>query len=325
MGSARNAPQHGTAFDTPDDSVLPFSTVKSKALGRIVRLGPLLDKVLSRHAYPESVSEVLGQAIALAAMLGSTLKFEGNLIVQTKTDGPIGMLVVNFETPGRIRAHASFDRERLADAGAAAAIARKDYGALLGEGYLALTIDPGQDMERYQGIVALDGQDLAASALQYFRQSEQLPTFVRLAVARLHTRGDNGDTFQWRAGGLLVQHVTPLGGKDSEDKDDDLLLGEHDDHWCRVEYLARTLEDHEILDPTLAPERLLYRLFHEEGVRTSEARQLELFCRCSQDRIQRLFRSFKPEEIAEFRDSNGDIVVTCEFCHTTYNYQEDEH
>jgi len=318
----------GTSISVPDDSVLPFSTVKSKALGRLVRLGPLVDKVLSSHNYPESVSEVLGQAIALTAMLGTTLKFEGNLILQTKTDGPIGMLVVNFETPGRIRAHASFDAATLKSASSAAAISRNDHGALLGEGYLALTIDPGKNMERYQGIVALDGQGLGDAALQYFRQSEQLPTFIKLAVARLRTKADSKDEWRWRAGGLLIQHVTPSGGNSSKggditgNQDDDVLAGEENDDWRRVELLARTVEDHEILDPSLAPERLLYRLFHEEGVRASNPRQLETFCRCSQERIQNLFRSFKQEEINDLRNDQGDIIVTCEFCNFAYRYDE---
>ena len=317
----------GTMISVPDDSVLPFSTVKSKALGRLVRLGPLVDKVLSSHNYPESVSEVLGQAIALTAMLGTTLKFEGNLIIQTKTDGPIGMLVVNFETPGRIRAHASFDAEALKSARSAAAITRNDHGTLLGKGYLALTIDPGKNMERYQGIVALDGhQGLGDAALQYFRQSEQLPTFVRLAVARLRTKTESKDEWQWRAGGLLIQHVTPSGGNSSENenggRDDDIAAGEENDDWRRVKFLAQTVEDHEILDPSLAPERLLYRLFHEEGVRAGSPRPLETFCRCSQDRIQALFRSFNREEIDDLRNDQGDIVITCEFCNSTYHYNE---
>ncbi len=305
-----------------DDSVLPFSTVKSKTLGRLVRLGATVDHILSRHNYPDSVSEVLGEAIALAAMLGTTLKFDGDLIIQTNTDGPVGMLVVNFETPGRIRAHASFDQARLAGPRAAATGAT-DHRALLGHGFLALTIDPGRGMERYQGVVSLDGQDLAAAALQYFRQSEQLPTYVRLAVARHQVKGDGGAGRQWRAGGLLVQHVSPVGGKDHRDEEENFLLGEDDDDWRRVELLAMTVEDHEMLDPTLAPERLLYRLFHEEGVRAGQARALDVFCRCSQSRIQGLFRSFKPQEIAELRDDDGNIAVTCEFCNTTYDYRDE--
>jgi len=319
--SATN-PEPGIFLNTSDDRVLPFSTVKSRALGRIVRLGPLIDKLLSNHDYPDNVSEVLGQAVALAAMLGTTLKFDGNLIIQTKTDGPIGMLVVNFETPGRIRAYAGFDKEKIARADASAATARGDYGRLLGKGYLALTIDPGRDMERYQGIVGLNNQDLASAALQYFRQSEQLPTFIHLAVAKVQTKSACGKGWQWRAGGLLVQHVTALGGRKHETDDDDSLLGDEDDHWRRVKYLAQTIEDHEILDPTLQPERLLYRLFHEEGVRVSKARPLEAFCRCSQERIQALFHSFTQEDLADLRDNNGNIIVTCEFCNSAYYYKD---
>ncbi len=312
-------PDHASGRPAGDDAVLPFSTVQSKALGRLVRLGPLVDTIISSHDYPDVVNEVLGQAVALTAMLGTTLKFDGDLIIQTKTDGPISMLVVNFETPGRLRAHASFDDARIARADTGRPT---DYGALLGTGYLAITIDPGRGMERYQGVVALEGQDLAAAAHQYFRQSEQLPTFVRLAVARHQDRDEAGGAWQWRAGGILVQHVTPVGGNDHKDDEDDFLLGEEDDDWRRVQFLAETVEDHEILDPMLAPERLLYRLFHEEGVRASKPRALEAFCRCSQARIQALFRSFKPEEIAEFRDDNGDIIVTCEFCSTAYRFDE---
>lgn len=300
-----------------DDCVLPFSTVKSRALGRLVRLGPVVDEILSQHNYPDAVSEVLGQAVAMAAMLGTTLKFDGDLIIQTNTDGPIGMIVVNFETPGRLRAHASFDAERVAELEARNDI---DHGALLGEGYLALTIDPGRGMERYQGVVALKGQGLDAAALEYFRQSEQLPTFVRLSIARHQARSESGKSggWHWRAGGILVQHVTPVGGTEQKDDEDDFLLGEDDDNWRRVAFLAETVEDHEMLDPLLAPERLLYRLFHEEGVRASAARPLEVFCRCSQERVDNLIRSFKAEELEDLRDEAGNIIVTCEFCNTGY-------
>ena len=313
---------NGASFAHADDCVLPFSTVKSRALGRLVRLGPLVDEILSQHDYPDAVSEVLGQALAMAAMLGTTLKFDGDLIVQTNTDGAIGMMVVNFETPGRLRAHASFDADRIARFEAEGG---GDYGALLGDGYLALTIDPGRGMERYQGVVALKGQGLDAAALEYFRQSEQLPTFVRLAVARHKVRSDGSDnnSWQWRAGGILVQHVTPVGGIEQNDDQEDFLLGEDDDDWRRVAFLAETVEDHEILDPLLPPERLLYRLFHEEGVRASPARPLEVFCRCSQQRVDSLINSFKAEELDDLRDEAGNIVVTCEYCNTGYHWQSD--
>ncbi|MGI9424625.1 MAG: Hsp33 family molecular chaperone [Hyphomicrobiaceae bacterium] len=306
-----------------DDSIIPFSTVKSRALGRLVRLGPVVDRILSQHDYPLAVSEVLGQAVALTTMLGTTLKFDGNLIVQTKTDGPLGMLVVNFETPGRVRAHASFDSDQLATV---AEQNDPDHGDLLGSGYLAITIDPGKGMERYQGVVALEGRGLADAALNYFRQSEQLPTFVRLAVARYQSREIKDDRrgWMWRAGGLLVQHVAPIGGVEHNDDEADFLLGEDDDNWRRVALLAQTVEDHEMLDPLLAPEHLLYRLFHEEGVRAAEPRELQNFCRCSQKRVETMLQSFKSEELSDLRDEAGDVVVTCEFCNRSYRYSIDE-
>lgn len=325
MSRARgqDAAQSGSPPDAsvPDDSVLPFSTVKSRAMGRLVRLGSVVDEILSQHDYPERVSEALGEAVALTAMLGTTLKLDGDLIIQTNSDGPLGMLVVNFETPGRIRAHASFDEERVA---ALVGDEPHDSGALLGSGYLAITIDPGKGMDRYQGVVALEGQGLADAAHAYFRQSEQLPTYVRLAVARHRNRSTGSDAgWQWRAGGLLVQHVTPVGGAVHDDDEDDFLLGEDDDNWRRVAYLAQTVEDHEILDPTLAPERLLYRLFHEEGVRAAGARELEVFCRCSRERVANLLKSFEQAELDDLREEAGDIVVTCEFCNTAYRFADD--
>ena len=314
MASAASGDGEGASAD---DTVLPFSTVKSRALGRLVRLGAVVDQILSQHNYPDPVSEVVGEAIAMTAMLGTTLKIDGELIVQTRTDGPLGMLVVNYATPGRIRAHASFDAERVAEFRQGN---EQNKGALIGSGYMALTVDPGKGMERYQGVVALEGKGLASAALAYFKQSEQLPSFVRLAVARHRSRSSDGQArdWQWRAGGILVQHVSPVGGAQHEDDVEDFLLGEDDDNWRRVSYLAETVEHHEMLDPLLPPERLLYRLFHEEGVRAGEPRQLEVFCRCSQERVENLIRSFKPEEIEELRDDDGNIVVTCEFCSSSY-------
>ena len=164
-----------------DDLLLPFQTVRSGVRGRIVRLGPVVDTILSRHAYPEPVSHALGEALALAAMLGAALKMDGKFILQTKTDGALDFLVADYETPGKVRGYASFDK---ADPTLADAKGRGNQGALLGSGHVAMTIDPGGDMDRYQGIVALEREPLVDAAHTYFRQSEQLPTFIRLAVAR---------------------------------------------------------------------------------------------------------------------------------------------
>ena len=298
-----------------DDVVLPFRTVASGISGRIVRLGGLVDEILSRHDYPDPIAEVMGEALALTALLGSQLKFDGKLILQTKTDGPLGFFVTNFQAPGQLRGYASFDSGAVADAGGHLPT---DHGALLGKGYLALTIDPGQDMDRYQGIVALDGTPLSEAAYQYFRQSEQLPTYIRLAVAR-HRASEGG--WRWRAGGIMVQHISPEGGKPPpEDAPRDFLLGDDDDNWLRVNMLAATVEDHELIDPTLSPERLLYRLFHEQGVRLFDDLALSGYCQCSRERVESLLTTFGSEELSDMRTPDGGVAVTCEFCGTMYEF-----
>jgi molecular chaperone Hsp33 len=306
-----------------DDLVLPFRTVRSGVIGRLVRLGPAVDEILSHHSAPEPVSQTLGEAVALTAMLGTALKIDGKLTLQTKTDGLLDFLVVSYEPPGRLRAYARYDKKRV---GAGDAI---EQGELLGEGHLAITIDPGEDMERYQGIVALEGEGVGDAALSYFRQSEQLPSFIRLAVARHYTAGENGapGRWQWRAGGLMIQHLPSAGGNDpdlEEAFEVDEPDSEEDDDWERTRILASTVEDHELLDPTLAPERLLYRLFHEEGVRAFPAAAIEAYCRCSRERVAAFLKSFGAAELTDMREPDGSISVTCEFCTKTYKFAPDE-
>ncbi len=317
-----------TRLDTApaDDLVLPFRTVKSDVVGRVVRLGSLVHTILSRHAYPEPVSYALGEALALTAMLGSALKSTAKLILQTKTDGPLDFLVADFEQPGKVRGYANFDK---ADASLAGTKGRGDQGALLGAGHLAMTIDPGGGRDRYQGIVAVARAPLLAAAHEYFRQSEQLPTFIRLAVARHYgPAGDgSGRAWRWRAGGLMIQQLPREGGQRSplEGEAHDLSLeGEDDENWSRARHLAATVEDHELIDPTVTPERLLYRLFHEEGVRVVPATGLAEACRCSRERIEVYLRRFDASELAELREEDGGITVTCEFCSRTYRFAPGE-
>jgi molecular chaperone Hsp33 len=314
---------------TGDDAVLPFKTEKSGVLGHVVRLGPVVDTILSRHDYPGPVNALLGEAVALTAMLGVALKFDGKLILQTKTDGIVGMLVVNFEAPGFVRGYASFDKDLWASLAAEAGGA-VDQGRLLGKGHLALTIDPGSSRERYQGIVGLDGTSLTDAALTYFRQSEQLPTFVRLAVARQYVGGEGGgaSAWRWRAGGLMLQYLASeqeIVRRDAQsDEDEARLFGEDDDDWQRVQILASTVDDHELIDPTLAPERLLLRLFHEEGVRVYERKAITERCRCSKERVGLFLRQFDAGELSDMREPDGGVTVTCEFCSTRYRFEPHE-
>jgi molecular chaperone Hsp33 len=303
-----------------DDIVLPFRTVRSGVIGRLVRLGPAVDEILSHHAAPTAVSQALGEAVALTAMLGTALKINGKLTLQTKTDGMLDFLVVTYEPPGRLRAYGRYDKKRLA------ANENIEQGELLGEGHLAITIDPGEDMERYQGIVALTGEGVGEAALSYFHQSEQLPSFLRLAVARHYTAGENGapGRWRWRAGGLMIQHLARGGGTEAQPDEVDDDGGVDDDDWERTRILASTVEDHELLDPTLPPDRLLYRLFHEEGVRAFPAAPIEAYCRCSRERVSAFLHSFGAKELSDMREPDGSISVTCEFCTTTYRFAPDE-
>ena len=299
-----------------DDLVLPFRTVKSDVVGRVIRLGSVIDIVLSRHAYPEPVSHALGEALALTAMLGSALKVQAKLILQTKTDGALDLLVADFVAPGKVRGYASFDK---ADAHLAETKGRGDQGALLGKGHMAMTIDRGSDKDRYQGIVPLEGEPLVDAAHTYFRQSEQLPTFIRLAVARHYgpAQGAVQRTWHWRTGGLMVQQLPRERGKreDAATREDD-----DEENWNRARHLAATVEDHELLDPMLSPERLLYRLFHEEGVKVTPATVLAAECRCSRERIHGYLQRFGADELEDMREPDGGVTVTCEFCSRKYRF-----
>jgi molecular chaperone Hsp33 len=305
-----------------DDIVLPFRMATAGVIGRLVRLGPVADAVLSRHDYAEPVSAVLGQALALAALLGTALKPDSKFILQTRSDGPLGFLVVNFEGPGRLRGYAS-----LADAADPQALGQLAEGALIGRGHLAMTIDPGGSLDRYQGIVPLEGQPLLTAAHGYFERSEQIPTLIRLAVAR-HYRADGGPAhgWHWRIGGLMLQYVTGEVGVRRELRGRGAWsepVGDAQD-WERNRMLAATVEDHELTDPTLGPERLLYRLFHEEGVSVFHPRPIEAHCPCSRDRLGRLLGQFADADIAEMVEADGQIRARCEYCNTTYSFSRAE-
>ncbi len=293
-----------------DDIVLPFAVEALNARGRLVRLGAAIDRLLEGHAYPEPVSRLVAEAVVLAALLGSTLKLEGRFQLQTRTDGPVSMLLVDFDAPSSLRALARFDAARID------AAAGQD---LLGRGHLAFTIDPGGDMTRYQGVVALEGQSLEDAAHSYFERSEQIPTLVKMAVGETITSAGRS----WRAGGLIVQYLPEAGpGRRADFHPGDAPEGtephavDEDDAWTEAKALAATTEAHELIDPTLSGERLLYRLFHERGVRVFEPTPLAARCRCTAEGVDSMLRSFPPEDIRHMIGDDGMISVTCEFCST---------
>ncbi|MGY3462344.1 redox-regulated HSP33 family molecular chaperone [Bradyrhizobium sp. LM3.4] len=225
-----------------DDAVLPYEVDALDVRGRLVRLGPALDDILTRHDYPAPVGKLLGEAIVLTTLLGSALKFEGRFILQAQTDGPVSFLVVDYMAPDRLRAYARFDAARLGDA--------KDSGALLGHGHLAMTVDQGPEMSRYQGLVALDGGSLEDAAHEYFLRSEQIPTRVRLAVGE-EWRSNDGGKHRWRAGGMLMQFLpkAPERARQADLHPGDAPEGvevhsvAEDDAWVEARSLIETVED----------------------------------------------------------------------------------
>jgi molecular chaperone Hsp33 len=300
----------------PNDLVLPFEVKPLGVRGRVVRLGAVIDDILARHDYPAPVSALLAQSVALAALLGSTLKFHGKFILQTKTQGPVSMLVADFASPHGVRGVARFNKEAVAALGP-----NPTEAQLMGEGYLAMTVDQGSDMDRYQGIVPLGNGTLADAAHTYFAQSEQIPTRLHLAAGPLQMKGDKA--LHWRAGAILIQHLPREGGispvafssGDAPEGMEEIV--EENDDWVKARLLLDTVEAHELLDPSLSAENLLYRLYHEDGVTVYPPLQLERHCTCSKETVTAMLRNFSEQDRTDMIE-NGAIKVVCEFCSTPY-------
>ncbi len=293
------------------DLIQPFVLEVPALRGRLVRLGPLVDTVLSHHDYPPSVAVLLGEMLALAGVLSSTLKFDGVFTLQTKGDGPVGLAVVDMTTEGEMRAYAEFDAARLAGPAAAPDSHGASARALLGEGYIAFTVDQGPHTERYQGIVELRGGTLADCLQHYFRQSEQLKTAVKLAAGRIDG--------SWRAGGLLLQQLPETEAE--AEADAAALANDEEDNWRRAVVLMASCTEYELLDPALPDHDLLFRLFHDERVRVYRGRPLTTGCRCSQERLQRILRSLPRDEVTEMM-VGGEVIMTCQFCNAEYRFDQ---
>lgn len=310
-----------------DDRVVPFQVEGLDVRGRAVQLGPMLNTILDRHDYPPAVARLLAEVIVLTVLIGTSLKFEGKFTVQTKSDGPVDLLVADFTTPEDLRAYARYDAAAVAEA-----VERGDASPekLLGTGVLALTIDQGNFMQPYQGIVPLDGTALEDIAGVYFRQSEQIPTRVRLGAAELYDRDEDGrPRHAWRAGGLIAQFLPDapermrhpdLHGGDGDERDYDRT---EDDAWDEARALVDTVDADELTDPQVGIERLLFRLFHERGVRVYQPQQVHDRCNCSREKIKGVLQGFSAEEI-EASQEDGTIEVTCEFCSSVYKYAAEE-
>ncbi len=286
-----------------DDFILPFQVGRGSVRGRIVRLGPAVDAVLRPHGFNAATSELLGEAAVLAALMGAALKFDGKLIFQAQGDGDIRMLVADYVSDGAIRATASV-------AGPASG---RGLASLMGKGHLAITIDQGPDMERYQGVTPIEGRTLEEAAIGYFAQSEQIPTAVRLAVGKARRPGGNE---VWRAGGVIVQFMPGEGG--ARERGEAALTSPDDEEaWNRAAAFLNTTQADELLDPALTAEDLLYRLFHEDGVRVFDAKPLRAECSCNARKISAVLARYSADDLADMAEE-GRITVSCEFCRRDY-------
>jgi molecular chaperone Hsp33 len=296
------------------DFILPFDLPRAGVRGRLVRLDASSTRALSAHALPENAARVTGEALALTALLGSALKLDGRLTLQTKSDGPLDLVTVDYygadaEKPRGVRAFGRFDADRFA------ARTEKNFAALTGEGAMAITIEPRVGGQTYQGITQLAAEGVAASAETYFAQSEQLPTAIRLAAAPLFVAGDKAP--HWRAGGLMLQ-MTPEAAKEGPPEDRPV-----NDDWERLSLLMKTAEDLELVDTLLAPETLLWRLFNEDEVRVHPPEPLVFRCECDAERITRILKGYTAQEREGLADPDGIIRASCEFCGTVHEIKPD--
>jgi molecular chaperone Hsp33 len=291
------------------DIVQPFQLESSRLRGRLVRLGSTLDVILQQHAYPPAVGKLLAETTVLAAALASVLKYEGVFTLQVKSDGPVRMLVADVTSGGGVRAYAQ--HQDISDL--------PEGTPLLGKGYLAFTVDQKQNDDRYQGIVELKGDNLSDAAQHYFHQSEQLPTGLMADVKQ----DDHG---RWHGGCLMLQLMPREGGVGGSVSNDNLPPPEMtspSEDWDRAMILLNTCTTAELTNPFLTPDALLFRLFHEEGVRVYEPTGYRHECRCSTERVESMLKSLPRDEVEELA-VDGLVSVTCEFCNRSYNFPKEK-
>lgn len=296
----------GSAFpegETGFDQVLTFSIAARHARGRIIRLGPVLETILSAHDYPSVIRDVLAEALVLAALMGSLLKDDGSqLTMQAQSEGGIIDLLVCDYRDGELRGYVRHDAERLAELGA-----NPSLFALFGKGFLGVTFDLAATRQRYQGIVPLEGESLAAACEAYFGQSEQVPTLIRVGLS--------GSRKGCVAGGMIVQHLA-----EGEEGRERLHVRLDHPEWEHVAALGGSLGSRELTDQTLSLEQIVWRLFHEEEeVRVDAGRSLSRGCRCDESHYHDVLSRFPEEERVSMRDEKGVIVIDCAFCSKLFN------
>ncbi len=302
-----------------DDTVLPFQLDIPDMRGRVARLDGVLGGILKQHDYPEVVEALVAEMALLTALIGQTVSLRWKLSLQVQSKGAVRMIATDYYAPqvegepAQIRAYASFDRDRLTDA------APFDQ---VGDGYFAIMIDQGEGTQPYQGITPLAGGSLSACAEAYFAQSEQLPTRFSLSFGK-STEPGVGE--HWRAGGIMLQHMpkaSPFAASGEGSGEilsaSDLVDGEEGQNWDRVNILLDTVDDLEMIGPSVAPTDLLVRLFHEEQPRVYDAQQVKFGCTCSEDRVRQSLSIYSAQDIATMTTDEGTVTADCQFCGAHY-------
>ncbi|WP_166417728.1 Hsp33 family molecular chaperone HslO [Cochlodiniinecator piscidefendens] len=305
-----------------DDTVLPFQLDRSDIRGRVVRLDGVLDAVLAQHNYPAQIEALVAETALLTALIGESIKLRWKLSIQVRGDGPARLIATDYYgpsadgEPGQVRAYASFDEERLDP--------EKSPFEQIGKGYFAILIDQGNGMKPYQGITPIAGGSLSACAETYFAQSEQLPTRFQLTFGKSTIAGGPE---KWRAGGVMLQHmpkaspsVTGEGGSGEEGVLDasDLLSDDAEENWNRANILLDSVEEMELIGPSVQPTELLVRLFHEEEPRVFDPQSVKFGCTCSEDRVRQSLSIYSAKDIAYMTKEDGNVTADCQFCGSSY-------
>ncbi|MBL4929122.1 Hsp33 family molecular chaperone HslO [Fuscibacter oryzae] len=305
-----------------DDTVLPFQLDRSDIRGRVARLDGVLEQVLKQHNYPPVIEALVAEAALLTALIGQSVKLRWKLSLQIRGKGPARLIATDYYgpsddgEPARIRAYASYDADRL------------DLDAppfsQIGEGYMAVMIDQGEGMVPYQGFTPIAGTSLADCAQTYFAQSEQLPTRFALTFGKSQVPGGNS---HWRAGGVMLQHMPPAGGSVAAEGGSgegglldhtDILAGEEAENWTRANVLLETVEEMELIGPTVTPTDLLVRLFHEEQPRVFDAQTVRFGCSCSEGKVRQAMSIYSQKDIRKMTTPEGVVTADCQFCSAHY-------
>ncbi|MEY4779610.1 MAG: hypothetical protein RLZZ607_923 [Pseudomonadota bacterium] len=309
---------------TWDDTVLPFQLDVSDIRGRVVRLDGALDEILSQHQYPPQIEALVAETALLTALIGQSIKLRWKLSLQVRGKGAARLIATDYYgpsdegEPARIRAYASYDADRLDPAASA-------YSQV-GDGYFAVMLDQGAGMTPYQGFTPIAGNSLSDCAQTYFAQSEQLPTRFALTFGKSQMPGRPS---HWRGGGVMLQHMPQVGqsvaspegsGEGGLLTHTDILAGEPAENWTRVNALLDTVEELELIGPTVAPTELLVRLFHEEGPRVFDATPVHFGCSCSAEKVHQTMSIYSQRDIAHMTTPEGIVTADCQFCGAHYEF-----